>query len=355
MITLQNLWERAGQSTGQAVTNSVRNSAAAARRRRQSRAKRVAMAATALLGLALPVLSVAGSASAVANAPVAGSAPAPPSGYWLLGGDGGVFAFGASFAGSAAGDPRQCPANIADRTEPGGTCTAMAATPDGGGYWILDGDTRAVFAFGDARSFGEPKPPVGVPRDFAPTGKAIVATPSGHGYWVLEVNPVGLGSVLGFGDAGAFGDPLHEGGAVHAGSAVTMAATPDGHGYWVTDSDGGVFTFGDAKFFGSIGGRRLNQPIVGMAVTPDGGGYYLVAADGGVFSFGDAAFAGSMGGKPLNRPIVGMAVDPVHGGYWMTASDGGIFSFGGAAFRGSLGGKHLARPIFSIAATANGR
>jgi hypothetical protein len=30
-----------------------------------------------------------------------------------------------------------------------------------------------------------------------------------------------------------------------------------------------------------------------MASTPDGGGYWLVAADGGVFSFGDAGFFGS--------------------------------------------------------------
>ncbi|MHB1719098.1 MAG: hypothetical protein ACYCV1_03035, partial [Acidimicrobiales bacterium] len=72
-------------------------------------------------------------------------------------------------------------------------------------------------------------------------------------------------------------------------------------------SDGGVFSFGDASFFGSMGGKPLVKPIVGMASTPDGGGYWLVASDGGVFSFGDASFFGSMGGKPLVKPIVGMA------------------------------------------------
>jgi hypothetical protein len=55
-----------------------------------------------------------------------------------------------------------------------------------------------------------------------------------------------------------------------------------------------------------MGGAHLNRPIVGMASTADGGGYWLVASDGGIFSFGDAAFDGSMGGAPLNRPIVGM-------------------------------------------------
>ena len=46
----------------------------------------------------------------------------------------------------------------------------------------------------------------------------------------------------------------------------------------------------------------LNQPVVGMAATRDGGGYWLVASDGGIFAFGDATFYGSMGGKPLNQP-----------------------------------------------------
>ena len=43
------------------------------------------------------------------------------------------------------------------------------------------------------------------------------------------------------------------------------------------------------------GAQPLNAPIVGMATTPDGGGYWLVASDGGVFTFGDAGFYGSTG------------------------------------------------------------
>ena len=70
-------------------------------------------------------------------------------------------------------------------------------------------------------------------------------------------------------------------------------------------SDGGVFSFGDAKFYGSTGAMALNKPIVAMASTPAGAGYWLMASDGGIFTFGDAKFYGSMGGTPLNRPIVG--------------------------------------------------
>lgn len=43
------------------------------------------------------------------------------------------------------------------------------------------------------------------------------------------------------------------------------------------------------------------------------GGYYEVSADGGVFTFGGARFYGSMGGKPLNKPVVG-GTAPTSGG-----------------------------------------
>jgi hypothetical protein len=58
-------------------------------------------------------------------------------------------------------------------------------------------------------------------------------------------------------------------------------------------SDGGVFTYGDAAFYGSTGAIKLNQPIVDIARTVSSGGYWLVSADGGVFTYGDAAFMGS--------------------------------------------------------------
>jgi hypothetical protein len=75
---------------------------------------------------------------------------------------------------------------------------------------------------------------------------------------------------------------------------VGMAPTPDGGGYWLVGSDGGIFAFGDAGFFGSAAPIALHAPIVGMAPTPDGGGYWLVGSDGGIFAFGDAGFFGSI-------------------------------------------------------------
>ena len=126
-------------------------------------------------------------------------------------------------------------------------------------------------------------------------------------------------------------------------------------GYWMVASDGGIFSFGGASFYGSTGNIKLNQPIVGIAATPSGKGYWMVATDGGIFSFGDAQFFGSTGNVKLNKPIVGMASSPTGNGYWFVASDGGIFAFGDAAFFGSAGNIKLAKPITAMATTPSGK
>jgi hypothetical protein len=119
-------------------------------------------------------------------------------------------------------------------------------------------------------------------------------------------------------------------------------------------ADGGIFTFGDAQFFGSTGGMVLNKPVVGMAATSNGQGYWLVAADGGVFTFGNAPFDGSMGSTVLAEPVVGLTAMPGNAGYRMVASDGGIFDFGDATFFGSGTGASLTAPVVGMAARPGG-
>ena len=172
----------------------------------------------------------------------------------------------------------------------------------------------------------------------------MAGTPDSKGYWLVASD----GGIFTFGDARFFGST----GGTHLNApVVAMAPTADGGGYWLAASDGGVFCFGDAPFFGSMGARPLNQPIVGMTATPDGGGYWLVAADGGIFAFGDAAFFGSTGNLTLNEPIVAMSVTPDGLGYILVASDGGVFAYGDARFHGSLGGVPLKRPVVAMAMT----
>ena len=99
-------------------------------------------------------------------------------------------------------------------------------------------------------------------------------------------------------------------------------------------SDGGVFNYGDAGFFGSASTLKLTQPVVGIAATPDGKGYWLVSADGGVYPFGTA----------LRMDLPPSQVEPARGRYhrdarWQGllafAADGGIFNYGDAQFLGS--------------------
>ena len=130
--------------------------------------------------------------------------------------------------------------------------------------------------------------------------------------------------------------------------SLSLTATP---GHWLVASDGGVFSYGDAPFYGSAGDLKLNRPVVGISATTDGGGYWLVASDGGVFSYGDAKFYGSTGDVRLNRPVVGMAATPDGGGYWLVASDGRVLSYGEAALYGPTGNRSLKlnKPVMGIA------
>jgi Glycosyl hydrolases family 43 len=140
--------------------------------------------------------------------------------------------------------------------------------------------------------------------------------------------------------------------ATDTGPATSPSCPASSHpppGYWQVGADGGIFTFGDAQFYGSTGSIRLNKPVVGMAATPDGGGYWLVASDGGVFAYGDAQFYGSTGGITLNKPIIGLIPSIDGGGYWLIASDGGVFAYGDAKFYGSTGGSNLGYPITAAA------
>ena len=225
-------------------------------------------------------------------------------GYWVVGQNGTVMAFGdAVLYGSAV------------HMKLDGPIVGIAATPDGKGYWLVASD-GGVFTFGDAGFYGS-----AVQIRLNQPVLGMVATPDGRGYWLLAYD----GGVFSFGDAAFYGSaaPLRLNKPI-----VGFGATPDGKGYWLVASDGGVFTFGDAAFYGSAAPLRLNQPIVGLAATPDGEGYWLVASDGGVFTFGDAAFHGSAIALTLNEPLTGIQATPDGNGYWLSGADGGVFSYG---------------------------
>ncbi len=152
---------------------------------------------------------------------------------------------------------------------------------------------------------------------------------------------------------------------VTAPPVTVKQAIPDG--YWLVGSDGGIFSFGSAAFFGSTGNLTLQRPVMGISPTADRQGYWLVGSDGGIFAFGDAGFYGSLpglgfapagsGGHALAAPIVAAVPSTDDAGYFMVASDGGVFAFGDARFAGScpgIGGCSGAAVAVMPDATGNG-
>ncbi|MGH9917500.1 MAG: hypothetical protein ACRD6W_01305, partial [Nitrososphaerales archaeon] len=292
---------------------------------------------------------------------------------------------GAVFAYGPGGNRLWGPTNLPDSTTiAGGVATADfgegyqdVVVGSGLGFFILDGKSGSIVSSqglnlqgfaGDpnAGNLNMQNSPLVVP-DPSGTGDDIVVAGTFGGingddtqgfiasYQVTDGSNHSLGS-------GAWPQFHHD--PQLTGSAIAPAPPPGScipdvppcstQGYWSTASDGGVFTFGDAQFYGSTGGVRLNKPVVGMASTSDGRGYWLVASDGGVFTFGDAKFYGSTGGMRLNQPVVGMAPTGDGHGYWLVASDGGIFTFGDAPVHGSTGSLRLNKPVVGMATTPDG-
>ena len=218
------------------------------------------------------------------NAPIIAMAATPDAGgYWLLASDGGIFSFGdAVFYGSTGGTHLNAP------------IVGMTPTPDGGGYWLVASD-GGIFSYGDAGSMDR---------------RAAWRWTSRSSAWPPRSTGVGTGSWLPTAGSSPTATPRSTAppaGCRYRSRSSRMTAAPDGGGYWLVASDGGIFSFGDVSYFGSMGGAPLNAPIVGMDRTADGQGVLHGGADGGIFSFGDAGFFGSAGRVPLNEPVVGIA------------------------------------------------
>ena len=250
-----------------------------------------------------------------------------------------MFSFGdAKFYGSLPG--------LLGRAAPN-PMTSIVAAPGGGGYWIV-GTDGGVFTFGDAGFYGS------LPGlNITPNPARVADSVSFHAY--------------------------------AASQEVFLAPTPDAHGYWLVDSVGDVYSFGDAGFYGSLPGvlsssARLSSndvvtghqatiPVTGFAATADGHGYWMATNDGSIYTFGDAKAYGSLPSIGLTPPpitvigyngtaAVGVSIPlstvsalvwtPDGGGYWLTSLNGGVYSFGGAQFHGSVPG--IPSSIDSVAA-----
>ncbi|MDQ1446297.1 MAG: hypothetical protein QOI20_2761 [Acidimicrobiaceae bacterium] len=243
------------------------------------------------------------------------------SGYYMVGEDGGVFAYGgAPYKGSAGG--------LALNS----VMTGMARTWDNQGYWLVGAD-GGIFAYGSAPFNGSAG---GINLVSCIQG---MASRSDGKYWLVAA------------DGGIFAYPIGSnhyygsmGGQFLAARIQGMTPTPDGGGYWLVGADGGVFNFGNAPFLGSLAGAAPN-PVTAIAATPSGRGYWILQADGTVAGFGDAPNLGSVA-NPI-APAIGIGPVTNGDGYWVALSDGQVIPFGTAHDWGGLFGS-INAPVAGI-------
>jgi hypothetical protein len=267
--------------------------------------------------------------------PVASPSPAPQHGYWLVGGDGGIFTFGsAQFHGSTGSIRLSRPV------------VGITPTEDDRGYWLVASD-GGIFAFGDAGFYGSIPGlgylPAGTPGNVKRLNAPVVGmVPSadGGGYFMVASD----GGVFAFGDARFEGSCPAIGGC--SGAAVAVMPDATGDGYWLVTATGHVYTFGDAAAYGSPG----DQGRVTSAVrTPDGRGYWILFSNGRVVPFGDAAGYGSLPGGAVGgfNPATSIFSTADGAGYWVATANGAVYPFGGAPNDGSMAGTRLNAPIIA--------
>jgi len=248
---------------------------------------------------------------------VAMAATPEGNGYWLAQGTGGVYSYGAApFEGSLPGLG----------ITPNGPVVGMAATPNGRGYWLVGAD-GGVFAFGDAGFYGSLLS-MGVKHAGPVVG--IAATPGGKGYWLIAAG----GGVYAFGDARFFG----AGRAGTGGGATALLASPVGTGYVVAYNQPGIFTaLGSASAPADTGPSHITSVLVGAAAVSGGDGLWEVGTDGSVLAYGGAPFLGTPStiGVVPSGPITAIVATPAGKGYWLLSSRGGVYTFGDAGFFGA--------------------
>ena len=248
------------------------------------------------------------------NAPVVAMAATPDGhGYWLTASDGGVFAFGsAPYLGSAS-------EAVAGAAHPGATATKPGAASAPGvtsGTLAASGPVAAgsvasagSVAVGGSGAVGGSVPvggSVATPGGLVAPVVAMAATPDGRGYWQVASD----GGVFAFGSAPFLGSM---GGRQIQAPVVGMAPAPDGRGYWLVSFDGGVFAFGSAQYHGSTANIALNALIGGLVPTVTGRGYWLWGMDGSVYAFGDAPYHGAYPSLPApSRTLPADGIDAFH-------------------------------------------
>jgi sugar lactone lactonase YvrE len=243
-----------------------------------------------------------------------------PSGYDLVGRDGGVFVFPTGMASGFFGSLPGLHVTVHN-------IVGIVPSSDYQGYTLVGSD-GGVFSFGDTTFVGS------LPGIHVSVNNVVglVPTRSNHGYFLVGSD----GGVFAFGDAHFLGSL--PGSHISVNNIVGIAATPDDQGYWLVSADGHVYHFGDAANLPNVGAGA--SPIAGISGAPNGQGAWIVRQNGQVIPEGSALSYGDLPGLHVTPALPIESLVPTAGGngYWLIGSDGGTFGFGDSTFVGSLPG-----------------
>ena len=185
----------------------------------------------------------------------------------------------------------------------------LGPRPNGDGYWLVD-------AAGDDHPFGDARPTSARRPACTSTRRSSASTPTGDRQGLLAARA--RRRHLHLRRRGVLRLDRRRCNSTRRSSRWRRRRPARATGS--LGADGGIFTFGDAVFFGSTGGikpqragRRHGDDRV--AAT----GYWLLGGDGGMFAFGDAPFHGSIPGTGLcTRPgAVSLTGTNTGHGYWV--------------------------------------
>jgi SpoIID/LytB domain protein len=171
--------------------------------------------------------------------------------------------------------------------------------------------------------------------------------PGPPGYHILNR----AGGIYTFGNAKYFGNLIDRG---YPGPGIGLADTPDGKGYAILNTGGGLYTFGNAKYYGNLIDRGYPGPAVAISMTPSGQGYAILNSGGGLYTFGDAKYFGNLIDKGYPGRAVSLSYTPSGKGYVILTDAGALYTFGDAAYRGNLIDHGFPGPAVSVAHTRAG-
>ena len=180
--------------------------------------------------------------------------------------------------------------------------------------------------------------------------KLLCATgPAGPpGYSILNQG----GGIYSFGDATYYGNLIdHD----YAGPAVGLAETPDGQGYNILTTSGAIYSFGNANYYGNLLDHHYPGPATALSHTPTGGGYAILNRSGGIYTFGDARYYGNLIDHKYPGVAIGLAYTSTGNGYWILTTSGALYSFGDAQYYGNLIDHNYPGVAASLAAAKDGK